>query len=65
MVTAGYWTDPLYGGNIGMVGWQLLAATGTNQGGAQGYATIQLALADHPTRLPPMSLSHIQKGAQM
>jgi hypothetical protein len=65
MVTAGYWTDPLYGGNIGMVGWNLLAFPGVNSGAAQGHTSIELATASTPTRLPPLSLSQIQKGATM
>jgi len=65
MVTAGFWTDPMYGGNIGMVGWNLLAFPGVNSGVAQGFTSIQLATANTPTRLPPMSLSDLQKGAKM
>jgi gluconate 2-dehydrogenase gamma chain len=65
MVTAGYWADPLYGGNQGKVGWNLLASNGVNQGGGQGYTTIQLATSTTPTKLPPLSLGDIQKGATM
>lgn len=65
MVVAGFWTDPLYGGNIGMVGWSLLASNGVNSGASQGFATIQLATSTSPTRLPPLSLGDIQSGAQM
>jgi hypothetical protein len=65
MITAGYWTDPLYGGNIGMVGWKLLASNGVNQGTAQGFTPLELAVADHPTKLPPLSLGDIQKRATM
>ncbi len=65
MVVAGYWADPLYGGNIGKVGWSLLASNGVNQGGGQGYTTIQLALSTTPTKLPPLSLGDIQRGATM
>ena len=65
MVVAGYWADPLYGGNMGMVGWQLLGSNGVNNGLAQGYGTIQLAISDHPISIPPMSLSQLQKGAPM
>ncbi len=65
MVTAGFWTDPLYGGNIGMVGWNLLAFPGVNGGTAQGYNSIQLATASTPTRLPPLSLGDLQRGATM
>jgi len=65
MVTAGYWTDPLYGGNIGMVGWDLLAFPGVNSGGAQGHTSIELAQASTPTKLPPLCLSQIQRGVTM
>lgn len=65
LVTAGYWTDPLYGGNLNMAGWNLLAFPGVNNGTAQGYTSIQLATASTPTRLPPLSLGDIQRGATM
>jgi len=62
MVTAGFWTDPLYGGNIGMVGWQLLAFNGSNWGDAQGLGAQKLMVASTPTKLAPMSLSDLQKA---
>jgi hypothetical protein len=65
MVTAGFWADPLYGGNIGMVGWKLLASNGVNSGTAQNHSTIELATASIPTKLPPLSLADLQRGAQM
>ena len=65
MITAGYWTDPLYGGNVGKVGWKLLASNGVNTGGGQGFTGIQLATSSTPTRLPPLSLGDIQRGATM
>ncbi len=65
MVTAGFWADPLYGGNQGMVGWQLLASNGVNNGTAQNHTAIELATASTPTRLPPLSLAQLQKGAPM
>jgi gluconate 2-dehydrogenase gamma chain len=65
MVTAGFWADPLYGGNVGMVGWALLASNGVNSGAAQGFTTIQLATASSPTKIPPLSLGDIQRGATM
>jgi gluconate 2-dehydrogenase gamma chain len=62
MVWAGFFTDPLYGGNQGMVGWQLTAFTGTNQGNAygEGYTTQQLMLMTTPVRLQPQSLTQFQ-----
>jgi len=65
MVTAGYWADPLYGGNVGKVGWKLLASNGVNSGSGQGYSPIQLAISSTPTRLPPLSLGDLQRGAKM
>ncbi len=65
MVVAGFWADPLYGGNIGLVGWKLLASNGVNSGAGQGYTPIQLATSSTPTRLPPLSLGDLQKGATM
>ncbi len=65
MVTAGYWTDPLYGGNMNMVGWDLLAFPGVNSGTAQGHNSIELATANAPTKLPPLGLSQLQRGVTM
>ncbi len=65
MVTAGYWTDPLYGGNVGKVGWDLLAFPGLNQGTSQGYNGIKLATTSTPVRLPALSLGDVQQGASM
>ncbi len=65
LVTAGYWTDPLYGGNIGMVGWNLLAFPGVNSGSDQGLSSIKLATDTTPTRLPAKSLGDLQKGGKM
>ena len=65
MVVAGFWADPLYGGNISLVGWKLLASNGVNSGSAQGYTPIQLATSSTPTRLPPLGLGDLQRGATM
>ncbi len=65
MSVAGFWADPLYGGNRGMVGWQHLGSNGVNNGKAQNYTTIQLATSDHPIPIPPISLSQLQRGAPM
>ncbi len=62
MVVAGFWADPLYGGNKAMAGWSLIGFAGANNGSAQGYTTAQLMVMDHPVRLPPLSLSDIQRG---
>ena len=65
LVTAGFFSDPIYGGNKAMVGWILQGSNGVNMGTAQGYSTIQLATASSPTRLPPMSLGQLQNGGNM
>jgi hypothetical protein len=62
MIVAGFWTDPLYGGNIGMVGWQLLAFNANNWGDAEGLGAAKLMLQSSPTRIAPMSLSQLQKA---
>ncbi len=61
MVTAGYWTDPIYGGNQGMVGWQLLAFNGNYWGDDIGLGAQKLMVASTPTRLTPKNLSQLQK----
>lgn len=60
MVTAGFWTDPLYGGNIGMVGWKLLAFNANYWGDDIGLGSQKLMVASTPTRLQPKSLSQLQ-----
>ncbi len=61
MVTAGFWTDPLYGGNSGMVGWQLLAFNANYWGDDIGLGSKKLMVANAPTRLQPKSLSKLQE----
>ncbi len=61
MVTAGFWTDPLYGGNRNMVGWTLLAFNGSYWGDDIGLGAQKLMVANTPTRLPPKSLSQLEK----
>ena len=62
MIWAGFFTDPMYGGNRGMVGWELIGYTGTNQGNAhgEGYTVQQLMVMDHPVRLKPLSLAQFE-----
>ena len=65
MVWSGFLTDPLYGGNRGMVGWKLTGFNGTNSGNAygEGYDSLELALMTTPVRLQPQSLAQLQGGA--
>ena len=65
MVWSGFLTDPLYGGNRGMVGWKLTGFNGTNSGNAygEGFNPLQLALMTKPVRLQPQSLAQLQGGA--
>ena len=60
MVTAGFWTDPLYGGNSGMVGWQLIAFNANYWGDDIGLGSQKLMVASTPTRLQPKSLTTLQ-----
>lgn len=67
LVTAGYFTDPLYGGNMGMASWSLLGFNGCNMGNAygEGYTTVQLMTSPAPIRLKPESLSQLQSSGEM
>ena len=62
MVWWGFLTDPLYGGNRGMVGWQLTGFNGTNTGDFynEGYTSQQLMLSTTPIPLKPASLAQLQ-----
>jgi gluconate 2-dehydrogenase gamma chain len=61
MVIAGFLTDPLYGGNIGMVGWKLIAFNANYWGDDIGLGAKKLMTASTPTRLKPKSLGDLQK----
>ncbi len=61
MVVAGFWADPIYGGNQGMVGWKLLAFNANYWGDDIGLGAVKLMVASTPTRLPPKSLGQLQK----
>jgi gluconate 2-dehydrogenase gamma chain len=61
MVVAGFWSDPLYGGNQGMVGWKLIAFNANYWGEDIGLGPLKLMVASTPTRLPPKSLGELQK----
>ena len=60
MVVAGFWADPLYGGNQGMVGWELLAFNANYWGDDIGLGAKKLMVAGTPTRLKPKSLVQLQ-----
>ncbi len=62
MVIAGFLSDPVYGGNQGMVGWQHIAFNANYWGDDIGLGAARLMLQSTPTRLPPMSLSQLQKA---
>jgi hypothetical protein len=62
MVVAGYWSDPVYGGNQGMVGWKYIAFNGNYWGDDIGLGAPKLMLQSTPTRLQPKSLSDLQKA---
>jgi cell division protein FtsL len=63
MTYSGFLMDPMYGGNIGMVGWKLTGFTGANMGNAFGENrdVKQLMVATKPTRYSPHSLGEYQK----
>jgi hypothetical protein len=65
MVWSGYFMDPMYGGNKGMVAWVYSAFNGLNMGNfyGEGFTSQQLMLATTPTRLMPASLGQYQKGS--
>ncbi len=60
MVVAGFLTDPVYGGNRNLVGWQLIAFNGNYWGDDIGLGSKKLMTAATPVRLPPKSLSQLQ-----
>jgi gluconate 2-dehydrogenase gamma chain len=64
LVMEGFFSDPLYGGNVGLVSWILVGFNGTNDGKAQGYTPPQEMLSTTPIRLPPRSLADLQKSLQ-
>jgi gluconate 2-dehydrogenase gamma chain len=61
LVTAGFWADPIYGGNKDMIGWKLLAFNANYWGDDIGLGAQKLMVASTPTRLPPQSLADLQK----
>jgi gluconate 2-dehydrogenase gamma chain len=60
LTVAGFWTDPVYGGNQNMVGWQYIAFNANNWGENIGLNAPKLMTAGTPTRLPPKSLGQFQ-----
>ena len=65
LVMEGFFADPIYGGNIGLVSWKLVGFNGTNGGTAEGYSPLQEMLMTTPVRLPPGSLADLQKSGGM
>jgi gluconate 2-dehydrogenase gamma chain len=62
MVWAGFVTDPIHGGNKGMVGWTYVGYNGQNEGNFYncGYTTKQLMVMSTPVVLKPASLGQLQ-----
>ena len=62
MVWNGFWVDPVYGGNKGMVGWSYVGFHGVNLGNfyGEGYTSKQLMVATTPITLKPASLGQYQ-----
>ena len=65
MTWCGFLMDPLYGGNINMVGWELTGFNGVNMGNfyGEGFTAQQLMVATTPTQLKPVSLAQYQQAA--
>jgi gluconate 2-dehydrogenase gamma chain len=63
MVWAGFLSDPIYGGNRGMVGWSLIGFNGLNSGDwfGEGHTSMDLMVASTPTRLGPVSIAMFQQ----
>ncbi len=60
MVTAGFFTDPIHGGNKGMVSWLLTGFAGSSSG---SYTFEQLMVSPTPIRItPPTSITDMQAG---
>lgn len=61
LITAGFWADPIYGGNQGLVGWKLIGFNGNYWGDDIGLGAAKLMIASTPTRLTPKSLGQLQQ----
>jgi gluconate 2-dehydrogenase gamma chain len=61
---SGFFMDPVYGGNVGKVGWTLTGFTGANMGDTfnEGRNVLTLMVASAPTRFAPHSLGEFQKA---
>lgn len=61
---SGFLMDPVYGGNVGKVGWTLTGFTGANMGDTfnEGRNVLNLMVARTPTRFSPHSLGEFQKA---
>ncbi len=64
ILVSGYFVDPMYGGNIGMVGWTLTGNNGVNMGNfyGEGYTTKQIMVMTNPPILKPASLGQFQQA---
>ncbi len=62
MTWAGFFMDPVYGGNLGMVGWKYTGFTGADMMDAfnEGRDPQKLMVASSPTRFAPHSLAQYQ-----
>jgi len=63
MVLAGFYADPMYGGNRGMVGWKLTGFAGVNSGAFDNLDVKKLMVDTTPTRLTPVSVGQLRKPA--
>jgi len=61
LVVAGFWADPIYGGNRDMIGWKHIAFNANYWGDDIGLGAQKLMVANTPTRLTPKSLSDLEQ----
>jgi len=64
MVVAGFYADPLYGGNRNMIGWKLAGAGGVNSGSFDNLDVKKLMVDSKPTRLTPVGLAQLRQLPQ-
>lgn len=64
MTYSGFLMDPVYGGNLNMIGWTLTGFTGADMGDSfkAGRDVMKLMVASTPTRYAPHSLGEFQKS---
>ena len=62
LVTAGFWADPIYGGNQGMVGWKLIGFNANYWGDDIGLGAMKLMVASTPTQIATKEFRRSSEG---